>query len=164
MILPCFPSRNRIIAGMSLGTVVVEASPKSGSLITARLALEYNKEIFAVPGNPLDPRSKGCNQLIRQGAILTESAGDILEIINQVRQISLAESPPTTFATAPAEAELDGIREVIINKLSTYPVSVDELIEQCETSTSVMQSILLELELAGRLRRSAGNKVAIVLG
>ena len=159
-----FPSRNRIIAGMSLGTVVVEASPKSGSLITARLALEYNKEIFAVPGNPLDPRSKGCNQLIRQGAVLTESAGDILEVINQVRQIGLTETPPMQFTTAPAEAELDGIREIIINKLSSYPVSVDALIEQCETSASVMQSILLELELAGRLRRSAGNKVAIVLG
>jgi DNA processing protein len=160
-----FPSRNRIIAGMSLGTVVVEASPKSGSLITARLALEYDREVFAIPGSPLDPRSKGCNQLIRQGAVLTESVADILEVINSTRQMSfhasLAELPATQFSPAPDEAELNEVRNIVADKLSHLPVSVDELIEQCAISANVMQTILLELELAGRLRRSAGNKVAI---
>lgn len=156
-----FPSRNRIIAGMSLGTVVVEASPKSGSLITARLALENNREVFAVPGSPLDPRSKGCNQLIRQGAVLTESAADIMEVIMQPRLIALHEKAVASFTPAPNEADIDILRDIVLKKLGIYPVTIDELIEQCETSASIIQYILLELELAGRLRRSAGGKVSL---
>lgn len=161
-----FPSRNRIIAGMSLGIVVVEASPKSGSLITARLALEYNREIFAVPGTPLDPRSRGCNQLIRQGAILTETADDIIATISgqrtQPRQISLFEPPAASFLVQMDESEMDNVREKIAGKLSAAPISIDELIEQAGVGAATVQGVLLELELAGRLRRSAGNQVAIV--
>jgi DNA processing protein len=162
-----FPGRNRIIAGMSVGTLVVEASPKSGSLITARFALEYNREVFAVPGSPLDPRSKGCNQLIKQGATMVESAQDILDGIAHTRRHKLFEIPPAKFANIPFiesvnEDELAELRKKIIGKLSVYAVSIDELVEQCDSSVPAMQTILLELELAGRVRRSAGNKVCLI--
>jgi len=163
-----FPGRNRIIAGMSLGTVVVEAAIKSGSLITARFAMENNREVFAVPGSPLDPRSKGGNQLIRQGAIIVESADDIVQGIAPLRNTTLdsilGENPPTAYTPDPStqqasEADLEETRRAILEKLGVTSVSVDELIEQCETSAPVVLTILLELELAGRLKRSSGNKV-----
>ncbi len=157
-----FPSRNRIIAGMSFGTLVVEASPKSGSLITARLALENNREVFAVPGSPLDPRSKGCNQLIRQGATMAESAIDVLYAIRAPRQFNFAETPKEIFAAVPDENQLDNLREIVVQKLGVQPVSVDELIEQCDAPVGSVQTVLLELELAGRLRRSGGNKVSLI--
>lgn len=162
-----FPGRNRIIAGMSLGTVVVEASPKSGSLITARFAVENDREVFAVPGSPLDPRSRGCNQLIKDGAVMVESAADILQGIAHLRGRSLEETTPPEY-TAPrvdppvSDGELDAAHTKILEKLGMTPVSVDELIEQCQTSASVVLTIILELELAGRLKRSSGNKVALV--
>lgn len=159
-----FPGRNRIIAGMSLGTVVVEASPKSGSLITARLAMENNREVFAVPGSPLDPRSKGCNQLIRQGASMVESAGDVLRGIAPLRNQPFEEKPAAPYAAEATEAlineaELAKARSLVVEKLGPSAVSVDELIEQCHTSAPVVLTILLELELAGRLKRTSGNKV-----
>ena len=164
-----FPGRNRIIAGMSVGTLVVEASPKSGSLITARFAVENNREVFAVPGSPLDPRSKGCNQLIRQGATMVESVSDILQGIAHLRNISLGETPPMAYvqdrsSAVPTEGELDASRRALLEKLGTTPVSVDELIEQCEIPAAVVATILLELELAGRLRRAPGNKVCLSEG
>lgn len=159
-----FPGRNRIIAGMSLGTVVVEASPKSGSLITARFALESNREVFAVPGSPLDPRSKGCNQLIREGATMVETTGDIMHGIAHLRGTLLEETPKAAFTadtriTPPNGVDLESTRLFLLEKLSTSPVSVDELIEQCETSAGSIVACLLELELAERLGRSPGNKV-----
>ena len=162
-----FPGRNRIIAGMSVGTVVVEAAPKSGSLITARFALENNREVFAVPGSPLDPRSKGCNHLIKQGAIMVESTSDILDGIAHTRRLNLFEIPAPPFNNIPFidsvnENELTELRTKILDKLSSYAVSIDELIEQCNSSTPAMQTILLELELAGRVKRSAGNKVYLI--
>lgn len=162
-----FPGRNRIIAGMSLGTVVIEASPKSGSLITARFAVENNREVFAVPGSPLDPRSKGCNQLIKDGAIMTESAGDVLQGIAHLRGQSMQENEPPAFANAtarqaPDESELDSARNVILEKLGITAVSVDELIEQCGISAAAALTIILELELGGKLKRLSGNKVALV--
>lgn len=161
-----FPGRNRIIAGMSLGTVVVEASPKSGSLITARFALENDREVFAVPGSPLDPRSRGCNYLIKQGANMVESASDIVQGIAHLRGQSMRETDAPEY-TSPAgapvsDAEVDTARARVIEKLGITPVSVDELIEQCGISASAALTIILELELAGRLKRTAGNKVALV--
>lgn len=158
-----FPSRNRIIAGMSIGTMVVEASPKSGSLITARLALENNREVFAVPNFPLDPRSKGGNQLLKQGATMVESASDVLEAIRAPRQFNFSENKPSDFAVNIADNVLEGLREVVLQKLSLQPVSIDELIEQCEASVGALQTVLLELEIAGRLRRSGGNKVSLII-
>jgi len=151
---------------MSLGTVVVEASPKSGSLITARFAMENNREVFAVPGSPLDPRSKGCNQLIRQGANMVENVGDILTAL-PLRHQKLEEtfSKPYTQnrdIAAINEAELNDARHIIIGKLGATAVSVDELIEQTHIAAPLVLTILLELELAGRLRRSSGNKVYLL--
>lgn len=162
-----FPGRNRIIAGMSLGTVVVEAAPKSGSLITARFAMENNREVFAVPGSPLDPRSKGCNHLIRQGATMVEGVTDIIQGVAHLRNLSLGEAPPMAYiqdrpTATPSDAELQSARLRIIEKLGLTPVSVDELIEQCDISASAALTILLELELAGRLKRAPGNKVFFV--
>lgn len=159
-----FPGRNRIIAGMSVGTVVVEASPKSGSLITARFALESNREVFAVPGSPLDPRSRGCNQLIKDGADMVENVTDILQGLAHLRNLAM-ETPPAAYipqTPAPDESELASARAKILGKLSLTAVSVDELIEQCGISASAALTVLLELELAGRIRRSAGNKVALI--
>lgn len=161
-----FPGRNRIIAGMSLGTVVVEASPKSGSLITARFAMENNREVFAVPGSPLDPRSRGCNQLLRQGAAMVESASDVIHGIAHLRNASLGENPPMRYTPASAaisDSELNNARQQLIEKLGATPVSVDELIDQCQTSAGCVLTVLLELELAGKLRRSPGNKVALIM-
>lgn len=160
-----FPGRNRIIAGMSLGTLVVEASPKSGSLITARFALENNREVLAVPGSPLDPRSKGCNQLIRQGATMVESAGDVISALAHLTRTALEENTSPVFVPAATttngldESELALHRSIITQKLGLTAVSIDELIEQCETSAPVVLTIILELELAGRLKRTSGNKV-----
>jgi DNA processing protein len=161
-----FPGRNRIIAGMTVGTVVVEASPKSGSLITARFANENGRELFAVPGSPLDARSKGCNQLIRQGATMVENVNDILDGIARFRGLAMEEVAPPDYidepTAAPNESELDVARAKILGKLSIVGVSVDELIAQCDISASAALTILLELELAGKLRRTSGNKVAFI--
>jgi DNA processing protein len=165
-----FPGRNRIIAGMTLGTVVVEASPKSGSLITARFANEFGRDIFAVPGSPLDARSKGCNQLIREGAVMVENVQDILQGIARLRGMAMQETQPPAFTSedattqqAPNESELDSARAAIIEKLGIVAVSVDELIAQCNVSAAAALTILLELELAGKLRRVSGNKVALIM-
>ncbi|MDE3015490.1 MAG: DNA-processing protein DprA [Pseudomonadota bacterium] len=162
-----FPGRNRIIAGMALGTVVVEASPKSGSLITAKFALENNREVFAVPGSPLDPRSRGGNHLIKQGATMVESTADILQGIAHLRGRKLEENPAMTYASdhmaaALSDSELDTARRTILEKLGATAVSVDELVDQCALPAGAVMAILLELELAGRLKRSAGNKVYLM--
>lgn len=157
-----FPSRNRIIAGLSQGTVVVEAAPRSGSLITARLAGDYGREVMAVPGFPLDPRAQGCNLLIREGATLVQSAEDVLEAIRPLRGRPVRE-PSEDYArgSPPADvAELE--REALASLLSRTPVPVDELIRQTGLSPATVQTVLLELELAGRLERHAGGRVSLV--
>jgi len=160
-----FPGRNRIISGMSLGVAVIEASAKSGSLITAHFALDQNREVFAVPGSPLDPRCKGSNDLLRQGATVTESAEDILRVIRQLRQKPLRESELPLFAAAAAkpvsESELKEARTVILAKLGPEPVAADDLITLCEFTAPVVIAVLLELELAGKLNRYPGNRVSL---
>ncbi|GAA0744549.1 DNA-protecting protein DprA [Sphingomonas sp. ABOLD] len=155
-----FPARNRIIAGLSLGTVVVEAAPRSGSLITARIAAEAGREVMAVPGSPLDPRAQGCNLLIREGAILVQSADDIWE---QVRPIDsrVVRSPGDRFGAAPPEDASDADRRRVTGLLGPVPVGVDELIRQSGCAPAVVQTVLLELELAGRLDRHAGARVSL---
>jgi len=159
-----FPARNRIIAGIAAGTMVVEAAWKSGSLITARLAGEMGREVMAVPGSPLDARSQGCNQLIRDGAVLVQSAQDVIELLND-----FAGQPRSTFReTAPA---FDGIADRCPDEavpadvtalLSTAPVSVDEIIRQSGAAPATVQLALLELELAGRLVRHAAGRVSLL--
>ncbi|HYJ83795.1 MAG TPA: DNA-processing protein DprA [Allosphingosinicella sp.] len=157
-----FPSRNRIIAGLALGTVVIEAAPRSGSLITARCAAEAGREVMAVPGSPLDPRAQGCNQLIREGATLVQSADDVLEAVNPSR-IRPFRQPERAYGTAEVEVEADDeARESVIEMLNGTPVPVDELIRQSGRPPAIVQTVLLELELAGRLERHAGGRVSLV--
>jgi len=156
-----FPYRNRIIAGLSHGTVVVEAALRSGSLITARCAADFGREVMAVPGSPLDPRAQGCNQLIRDGATLVQNADDVLEAINpmQIRPVRQEEADYAAPA-APADAD-DAARRTIGALLNRTPVHVDELLRQTGLPPAIVQTVLLELELAGRLERHAGGRVSI---
>jgi DNA processing protein len=156
-----FPYRNRIIAGMSLATVVIEAAPKSGSLITARLAAEAGREVLAVPGSPIDPRAQGCNQLIRDGATLIQSAADVLETIRPISGPRVA-SVTSGFRGGPGGEEPDEQgRQAILSLLSPAPVPVDELVRQSSLAPATVQMILLELELAGRIERHAGGRVSL---
>ena len=154
-----FPRRNRIIAGMSAGTVVVEAAPRSGSLITARLAAEAGREVMAIPGSPLDPRAQGCNQLIRDGATLVQNARDVIEALSPSSVARVAE-PPAAFAP-PGDDAGEGERDAIVGLLGPSAVGVDELVRQSGASPAQVQLVLLELDLAGRLERHAGGKVSL---
>jgi DNA processing protein len=158
-----FPRRNRIVSGAAVGVVVVEASPKSGSLITARLAGEQGREVFAVPGSPLDPRARGTNDLIRQGATLTEGAADVLANLGGVAtalpQAALVEISPPILPKID-EAGLLTARQCVTGKLGPTPVPVDEIVRQCQLAPAIVLTILLELELAGRLTRHPGNQVS----
>ena len=156
-----FPRRNRIISGLARGVVIVEASEGSGSLITANFALEQGRDVFAVPGSPLDPRAKGTNRLIRDGAILTESADDVLEAIGAQlgRAFREPEIAPADHDSEP-EADADGVRSRIEELLGPSPVEVDELIRQSRLSAPAVLTALLEIELAGRLSRHRGNRVS----
>lgn len=158
-----FPSRNRIIAGLASGTLVVEAAPKSGSLITARLAGEAGREVMAIPGSPLDGRATGCNQLIRDGAVLVQSPEDVIELLS-----GFDGTPRSTFREAApayvfADDELtnDDQSADVTTLLTTAPVAVDELVRQSGFSPAAVQMALLELEIAGRLVRHAGGKVSV---
>lgn len=157
-----FPKRNRIIAGLSMGTVVVEAAPKSGSLITARLAGEAGREVMAVPGHPADARSQGCNQLIREGAVLVQSAADVVELLSDFdgQPRSSVREAGEDWDFGEVQDELPG--ESIADLLSVAPVAVDELVRQTGTSTGAVAMALLELEIAGRLERHAGGRVSLV--
>jgi DNA processing protein len=159
-----FPRRNRLISGASLGVVVVEAAHKSGSLITARLALEQGREVFAVPGSPLDPRCSGTNDLIRQGAVLTESASDILTHIHALPgRLAEPPEPPMSGYSGPIdEGELAQAREIILENLGPSPISIDELIRECQFSAPLVLTVLLELELAGHIERQPGHKIALI--
>ena len=156
-----FPARNRIIAGLARGTVVVEAAPRSGSLITARLAGEAGREVMAVPGSPLDPRAQGCNQLIREGAVLIQSAADVIEAIGAIDP-RMVRQPGSDFSGEPPSGDVaDRERASIVALLGPAPVPVDELIRLSGHGPAVVQTVLLELELAARLERHAGGKVSL---
>lgn len=158
-----FPRRNRIVSGMCLGVLVVEAANRSGSLITARMAVEQNREVFAVPGSPLDPRAFGPNDLIRQGATLVRSADDIIEGLSSAMRQPLS-APPLPGIEAPpsppSEADLAPARAQVLEKLGSSPVAVDEIVRQIDGAAQVVLVVLLELELAGKLTRHPGNRVS----
>ncbi|MGE0499920.1 MAG: DNA-processing protein DprA [Rhizobiaceae bacterium] len=160
-----FPRRNRIIAGLSLGLVVVEAAQRSGSLISARLAGEMGRLVFAVPGSPLDPRAAGANSLLKQGAILVTEARDVLEQIAPLAGASVApvvsaEEPPDFSATPPP---VDDDRDKVLECLGPTPCGVDEIIRHTGLHPAQVFMILLELDLAGRLERHAGGQVSLLM-
>jgi DNA processing protein len=160
-----FPRRNRLISGMSVGVVVIEAALRSGSLITARFAAEQGREVFAVPGSPLDPRCRGTNDLIRNGATLVEGADDVLSALIGMGGRIPAEPPRRRPGPRPpvetGQSELDAAESKVTGLLGPTPVPVDELLRQCHLSPSIIATVLLELELAGRLDRHPGGLVSL---
>jgi DNA processing protein len=161
-----FPRRNRIISGLSKGVVVVEAALRSGSLITARMAGEQGREVMAVPGSPLDPRCRGTNRLIREGAALIEDAEQILDILTGLRHQSVEVDQPLSEVDQPidfaVERDVDRARRDVLGRLGPSPIAVDELLRQCQSSPPVIGQVLLELDLAGRLERHPGNRVSLL--
>jgi DNA processing protein len=157
-----FPRRNRIVAGLTLGVVVIEAALRSGSLITARVAVEAGREVFAVPGSPLDPRCRGSNDLLREGATLTETAEDVLQQLTspRPRQPGFAEPTPPGLAPEPGPQELD----MVTSLLGPDPCAVDDLIRDCQLPASTVLTVLADLELAGRLEMLPGARVALISG
>ena len=159
-----FPRRNRIISGLSLGVIVVEAARRSGSLITARLEGEYGREVMAVPGSPLDPRCHGSNHLIRTGAALIEMVDDIMEAVRPLIENMALKTPDQKTQrhqkTAPAPVS-DAIRRKITELLGPVPIRIDDLIEQAEAPLRSVHLVLLELELAGRLTYNSGGQLCL---
>jgi DNA processing protein len=157
-----FPRRNRLISGAAAGVVVIEAAHRSGSLITARMAAEQGREVFAVPGSPLDPRAAGTNDLIKQGAALVTEAADVIRAIEPILErpivLDLREDDDDPFASDPQADE----RTRIVNLLGPSPASIDDLIRMADTSAAIVRTVLLELELAGRLERHGGGMVSMI--
>ena len=158
-----FPRRNRLISGLSLGVVLVEAAKRSGSLITARFALEQGREVFAVPGSPLDPRAEGTNGLIKQGATVVTETADVITVLTPIMErnvLSLREPEP-------ADGEAVGEPEVaerarIVALLGPTPVQIDDLVRLSNASPAIVRMVLLELEIAGRLERHGGGLVSLL--
>ena len=159
-----FPRRNRLISGLSLAVVVVEAAMRSGSLITARFALEQGRDVFAVPGSPLDPRAAGSNSLIKQGAALVENADDIAAALDTPVGRRFTEPEPFSFnpVAGPAPEPNAGARARIVSALGPTPTMVDEIVRQTGLSVQVVRVALLELDLAGRLHRDTGDRVSLL--
>ena len=163
-----FPRRNRLISGLALGVVIVEAARRSGSLITARMAGEQGREVFAVPGSPLDPRAEGTNGLLKQGATLVTEAADVIAALEPILgrgfdlpAQDLQQEPdeiPLTGDTEPGDDE----RSRIVSLLGPTPSAIDDLVRLSRTSPAVVRTVLLELELAGRLERHGGAMVSLV--
>jgi DNA processing protein len=158
-----FPRRNRLISGVALGVVVVEAAHRSGSLITARIAAEQGREVFAVPGSPLDPRAAGTNDLIKQGATLTTEVSDIINAIRPImaRPIDLPVGEPDHGGPG-AEEPAASDRTRIVGLLGPAPIGLDDLIRMANASPAIVRTVLLELELAGRLERHGGGLVSMI--
>ena len=150
-----FPRRNRIVSGLSAGIVVIEAAERSGSLITAQRAAEQGREVFVVPGSPMDPRYAGSNGLIRDGAILVRDSNDILNALGR----------PPSVRQAPDKAKEIGKDETvarIVQELGAVPTAVDELVRRCQVSAASVAEVLMALELEGRLERHRGNRVSLI--
>jgi DNA processing protein len=160
-----FPRRNRLISGLAAGVIVVEAARRSGSLITARLAGEQGREVFAVPGSPLDPRAEGTNGLIKQGAIPVTEAADVIAVLEPILGRSphlpirepVAE-PPLPPATGPDDDE----RARVLALLGPAPAAIDDLVRLSQATPATVRTVLLELEIAGRIERHGGAMVSLV--
>jgi DNA processing protein len=158
-----FPRRNRLISGVALGVVVVEAAYRSGSLITARIAAEQGREVFAVPGSPLDPRAAGTNDLIKQGATLTTEAADVIAAVRPIlgRPVEFPVGEADDAMTDSGEPDA-GDRQRILNLLGPSPIGLDDLIRMADAPPAIVRTVLLELELAGRLERHGGGLVSLI--
>jgi DNA processing protein len=160
-----FPRRNRLISGLSIGVIIVEAARRSGSLITARLAGEQGREVFAVPGSPLDPRCEGTNGLLKQGAIPVTEASDVIAAIEPIlgRGIHLTEvrEPAQDALQKNAEPGADD-RNRIVSLLGPTPVSIDDLVRLAQTTAAIVRAALLELEIAGRIERHGAGLVSLL--
>ena len=150
-----FPRRNRIVSGLSAGVIVVEAAERSGSLITAQCALDQGREVFVVPGSPMDPRYAGSNNLIRQGAILVRDANDIMSVFGK------PQSAPQPVEK-PRETPNDSVTAKVLQMLGSVPTAVDELVRRCQVSAATVAEVLTALELEGRLERHRGNSVSLI--
>ncbi|MBW3098916.1 DNA-processing protein DprA [Pseudohoeflea coraliihabitans] len=163
-----FPRRNRLIAGISLGVVVIEAAARSGSLITARRANDFGRLVFAVPGSPLDPRAAGTNGLLKEGAILTTRAADVLDALAPISRIAPDDEPlieePDEGATPDWDPPRDDERARVAGALGPSPVEIDDIIRHCGLPAATVHYILLELDLAGRLDRHPGGMVSLGSG
>jgi DNA processing protein len=160
-----FPRRNRIVAGIALGVLIVEAADKSGSLITARLAGEMGREVLAVPGHPLDPRAAGVNRLIRDGATLVRDAADVAEAMAGTAPDRLPRIEPILFRAAAGSGggvePSDGARARVLEMLGPAPVDIDVLVRESGVDAATVAVVLIELDLAGRLERHPGHRVAL---
>lgn len=158
-----FPRRNRLISGLAVGVVVVEAAKRSGSLITARFALEQGREVFAVPGSPLDPRAEGSNELLKQGATLVTQAADVITVLRPIlgQPVELAAEEPDAGPPPGGEPDADA-RAGIIGLLGPTPVPIDDLVRLSHSSPAVVRVVLLELELAGRLEHHGAALVSLL--
>lgn len=150
-----FPRRNRIVSGLSAGVVVIEAAAKSGSLITAQRAADQGREVFVVPGSPMDPRHAGSNSLIRDGAILIRDANDIMSVVGRPQVVPQASEKAS-------EISCDTLTAKVVGALSPVPTAVDELVRQCQVSAASVAEVLFSLELEGRLERHRGNRVSLI--
>lgn len=160
-----FPKRNRIISGLSSGVAIVEATLKSGSLITARLAAEQGRDVYAIPGHPFDPRASGPNKLIQDGATLVQTTDDILQNIRDYSATRPTLSEDGQMRWQPldlSETDAEDVRDVILQNLSSTPVTVDELVRNCHLTVPAAQMVLLELELAGRIQRLPANRIVLI--
>jgi len=167
-----FPSRNRIIASLSKGVLVIEAALRSGSLITAREAADRGIEVMALPGSPLDPRSQGTNGLIRDGATLVQNIDDILSVLSQSHSVEMPPPGPYQILATQSAADMEGksatlsekeradIYKKLLENIAHDPIAVDELCRWCHVSADIVQSFLLELELAGQVQRHSGGRVS----
>ena len=158
-----FPRRNRLISGLSAGVVIIEAAKRSGSLITARTALEQGREVFAVPGSPLDPRAEGTNGLLKEGAALVTSADDVLSVLRPILdrpfEAPVEEQEPEAIPMLePASDE----RARIVQLLGPSPIGLDDLVRISGASPAIVRTVLLELEIAGRIERHGNNLVSLV--
>ena len=158
-----FPRRNRLISGLSLGVIVVEAARRSGSLITARLALEQGREVFAVPGSPLDPRAEGTNGLLKQGATLVTEAADVLAVVQPIlgQRIERPAQEPDSLPPSPGVRPDADDRSRIVALLGPTPVELDDLVRLSGAPPAIVRAVLLELEIAGRLVRQGGGLVSL---
>jgi DNA processing protein len=160
-----FPRRNRLISGLSVGVVIVEAARRSGSLITARLAGEQGREVFAVPGSPLDPRAEGTNGLLKQGATLVTEAADVISVLEPIlgRGLDLPAREPPPEPAGPHDIEpAEDERARIVSLLGPTPVALDDLVRLSGATPAIVRTVLLELEIAGRLERHGGGLISLI--